>query len=161
MRVLAVDQSYTNAGFAVVEKDDAGAIRIIDLPVLTFPKKATKQEKRNLLLPFICNIINLHSCDTLILERVRLFAHGKLSLKTYSTLHALNVAISDGVSLPCFAIDTRQWKTHVLGNPSATKEDAVLFVSREMGGLIVSHDTADAVCMAYATLNGAHLVSIE
>ena len=54
---------------------------------------------------------------------------------------------------PVYSVSTQVWKYNVLGNRSASKDDAVKYVQEQLGDLasavygIPDHDAADAYCI--------------
>jgi Holliday junction resolvasome RuvABC endonuclease subunit len=171
MRILTVDQSYTHTGLCI-----ADGTTIIAYPTCTYPRwiietrpdgsvekrKLDKRDKRRMLVSLIKSLAERHGVQAIVVERVRTHAQGKISPATTKALHAMVTAIVDAVELPVLAVDTRSWKSKTLGNPSATKTDAVAFASQLVHAPNpLDDDTADAICMALAVARGVKLDKVE
>lgn len=145
MIVLAVDESYQRTGLAVV-RDGEEIVRVGDVPLNGWRSRIVKRQKlREALQEWMAT----YHPEMVIVERVRLFNRGHISLKTIAALSGLVAMICDTVDpLPVYSVDTRQWKRVILGRSNATKTDAVRW-AREMTGTKYSHDAADALAMAF------------
>ena len=162
MRILSVDQSLARPGLAIVEQNSE--TKILEAFSLKHERKATPSQRRIDLVAAVQELAEKYRPDFVIVERVRTFSKGYLSTRSIITLGSLVAGIIDGLSedgLSVFSVDTRAWKSHVLGSPSATKADAVEFC-RSRFGLDLDHDASDAVCMGlYALQPGAKLKKEE
>lgn len=162
MRIVSVDQSLARPGLAVVEADSVQ--KVLEAFSLKHERKATPSQRRIDLVLAVEHLVEKYRPDCVIVERVRTFSKGYLSTRSIITLGSLVAGIIDGLSesgLAVYSVDTRAWKSHVLGSPSATKADAVEFCLTQFG-LDLDHDASDAVCMGlYALQPGAKLKKEE
>lgn len=147
--VLAFDQSYKNTGISVIRDTT-----IVSCESLSFKKIKTNHEKRRLLFVAVQQMIDTHMPDYVAVERVRMFSRGFVSMKVIIALGNLVAVIVDAAAtrkVPVFSVDTRAWKSGVLGNPSATKADAIAFVAAQ-GFLARDDDAADSACIGLYAL---------
>ena len=152
MRYLAIDQSYQNIGFGISE--DNQLITCWSVNLSKFKKKTTK---RKYISKSVALAIVKYRVDFVIVERTRLFSQKFLSQATVIALGGLVSTIVDA-SYPklVYSVDTRSWKSKVLGSAKSDKEDAVKFVLKL--GFDVDHDASDAACMSlYPFKTGASL----
>lgn len=153
--VLAIDQSYTRMGVAVVSRDkvyEAFSVKLDNLTTYTQRRNAARGVVQQYILkyagygtPFRC----------IVVERVRLFAGKYLTANTALPLAAMTAGIVDTAQvislhrapIPVVSVDTHAWKKAVLENHRASKADAVDYIRTHFEGLQVDHDAADAACM--------------
>lgn len=150
--VLAIDQSYTRLGYAVVTATEVLEINSVDMSKMKNPT-----QKRNCVRQLVQILVRKYRPKIIVVERVRLFAGKFLSGKTAGMLAAMTAVIVDAAYIhdtytkptPVFSLDTRHWKKRMLDNSNATKADAVKYV-HEVAKLDnnINHDSADAFCMA-------------
>lgn len=162
MKILSIDQSYTHCGIAYVEDSEPLYFNNFVYKKSDTTYKPSKQEKRRQLIQKLGELsLDMAAPDLILVEKVRTFTHGKINVKTIMALHAMVIAIADNFPLiPIKCIDTRMWKKAILGNPSASKQDAVNYIN-ELIGEEVDDDRADAICMALAAERGVKLEDIE
>lgn len=142
MKVLAVDQSYHRVGFAVAE--DGKLKKCFSYNLSRFKPNTIKRRR---LLRVLNSIKAMYAPDRVVIERPRLFSNGFIAIQTVIALGSLVVIVIDAFyPTPVFSIDTRSWKSKILGKSNASKEDAVKYVRKL--GFKVDHDAADAACMA-------------
>lgn len=141
MRVLAFDQSYARTGVALSENGRLTWVAQVSM-------KGSNTEKRKTVRRVVKRLIKIYAPDFVTVERIRLFSGGNVSAKVVMSLGALNLSIVDAADPVCvYSIDTRSWKSKVIGSAKATKDDAVSFI-RGLGVKVKNHDQADAACMA-------------
>ncbi len=154
--IVALDQSYTRLGYCVQTKRKVLEIGSVDLSKLRNPT-----QKRNCVRELVSILVRKHNPTAVLVERVRIFAGGYISAKTAGMLAAMTAVIVDAAythsfnrkPTPVFSVDTRAWKSVVLGNPSATKQQTLDWVNLQLGGdefftkAGINHDSADAYCI--------------
>lgn len=156
--IVAIDQSYTRLGWCAMRKRKVLEIGSLDLTKLRNPT-----QKRNCVRELVSVLVRKYEPNAVLVERVRTFAGGKISARTGAMLHSMTAAIVDAAYVhtfrrkptPVFSVDTRAWKSAVLGNPSASKQDAVKFVLASVSApnkkapeiIGLDHDAADAYCI--------------
>lgn len=151
MITLAFDQSHQRTGVAVAED---GKLKCCESYDINFPNKRLKRM-------FISELVKVYQSiykpNMITVERVRTFSGGNtenkfrkkgffMSTKTIISLGCLVSVIADAANVQVYSIDTRSWKSKVLGSSKCDKDDAVRFIKKH--GFEVDHDAADAGCMA-------------
>ena len=149
-RVIAIDQSYTRCGIASAED---GILQCVESATLVFPDKVMK---RRYLSSVVKAWVASFEPEVIVVERVRLFSQSFISAATIIALGGLIATIMDAAyPVPVHSVDTRNWKSKVLGTAKASKDDAVEYIKGL--GFEVDHDAADAACMALSAWRGASL----
>ena len=150
--MLGIDQSYTRFGIAVAAD---GVLLNAESMAMSFKNKTVK---RIAFRAMVEAWTQLYEPDIVVVERVRMFSQSFVSTATIIALGGLVAVAMDAVyPVPVFSVDTRNWKSKVLGTVKASKEDAVVFVKKL--GFDVDHDAADAACMALSPWRGVNLKS--
>ncbi|HLW00990.1 MAG TPA: crossover junction endodeoxyribonuclease RuvC [Ktedonobacterales bacterium] len=147
--VLAIDQSHERTGLAVAK--DGELLLVTSLEMVG----EDNEQKRRYLANEVRRLIAKHSPDSIIVERARVWHHGKASLHTMAALEALIDEIA-AVARPLhtYSAETWRWKKAVLGTEHGTKQDAVDFVA-SLGWPGIDHDAADAACIALYAFSDA------
>lgn len=147
MNFLGVDiGGSTRNGFAVVTDTD----KLLYSGNIPFDRKGTKFEHRKKIVSEIQRIVSEYNIQAIGIERVKMHRGSNLSkLSGITSLMKITTSILDNFSDICEIkeFETVSWKSEVLGNRSATKEDAVNFV-KYVYRKEVPHDEADAICEA-------------
>lgn len=167
MKVLGIDLGNKSRN-SIVVMDETGVV--LDYSRITYDKKKVTvwQHRKN-----ICQQIRdyiekyqLTQDDWIVFEKVNLFVGSHISkLNNIMSLAFLQATIINEFS-ECVSIsevNVRTWKSKVLNNPNAGKEESVKFVEtyypevdlkvviphkRKGDEIIIDNDTADAVCIA-------------
>lgn len=120
---IGIDQSYKNTGISIAADGVLKKVSSINLE-----QCKTKTEKRNLLKATLDRILSIMVCKAekvvCVIERVRLRSKGFLSLPYIQSMGALNAVIIDcsaHYGVPVFSVDTRCWKSRVVGTCSGEK----------------------------------------
>lgn len=150
MKVLGVDASTVRCGFAVATDDP-------DSPLLYYMSMSFKSSdphrmRRLQVKQAVRELVKQWEPDFIILERIRMFHQGHISLDTIVRLAAMWGAIVDATRVDVFSVNTVTWKAAVLGNGRADKTAAVKYVEKKYS-IKATHDLADAVCIAEYGLN--------
>lgn len=155
--ILSFDQSYTRLGYCVQTKTKLLEINSVDLSKLKNPT-----QKRNCVRELTSILVRKYEPNAVIVERVRIFAGGYISAKVAGMLAAMTAAIVDAAythnfrrkPTPVFSVDTRAWKSKVVGYPNATKQytleyatDKLIEMGFDYSRLRLNHDAADAYCI--------------
>lgn len=123
--VIGIDQSYNNTGISIAADGKLKKVKSIQLN-----QYKTNSEKRRALastldglLKTVCPKAKNVIC---IIERIRLQSQGFLNMDYIKSIGALNSVIVDACyrySVPVFSVDTRCWKSQVVGTskPSPNK----------------------------------------
>lgn len=120
---IGVDQSYKRTGVSVAVDNKLKQCRSIDLSQFQ-----TKAEKRQAIRSFVGHCLEAclkkHDDVTVVLERTRTFSQQFLSVPYIKSMGALNAAIADEAffrGVKCYSIDTRAWKSGVVGTSKPAK----------------------------------------
>mgnify|MGYP001771141073 CR=1 FL=1 len=118
--VIGIDQSYTRTGITVLVDREVFEVYSID-----FKGCKNNTEKRITLRGKIIDIINQAVSEIkseniiIICERIRLRSQGFLSenyIKSTGALIASIIDICYGYNLPVYSVDTRAWKSAIIGS---------------------------------------------
>ena len=115
--IIGIDQSYKNTGISVASQKGLEYISSVQLYKLT-----SNTEKRLEVASRVSEIIEQFSkeyiVDKIIIERIRLQSQGFINIDYIKSIGALNAAIVDIASkydIPVYSVDTRAWKSKVVG----------------------------------------------
>lgn len=117
--VIGVDQSYQRTGVSIAADGDLKSVRSIDYH--GHKSKTEKRAKTRAVIEAYCRMVcERFTADelVLVLERTRQFSDGFLSVPYIKSMGALNASIVDTASsfgFECFSVDTRAWKSGVIG----------------------------------------------
>lgn len=127
--VIGIDQSYTRTGITVLYDK-----KIIDMIPVDFPQCKTNNEKRIYLESMLENIIDyvkhggvieetfqelVPDDIRIIVERIRLKSQGFLNqsyIMSTGALIASIVRIAEHNNVPVYSVDTRSWKSQIVGS---------------------------------------------
>lgn len=123
---IGIDQSYKNTGISICVQ---GKLKVIKSVPLEHLKSNT--EKRDMLKNELNKIIDFlylkgYRDIVCIIERIRLRSQGFLNIDYIKSIGALNALIVDCCKLkniPVFSVDTRCWKSQVVGTSKEEKND--------------------------------------
>lgn len=114
--IIGIDQSYTRTGITVLKNKQIHRMKSLD-----FKGCRNNTEKRELLSDILESLINEADSDNIkiITERIRLRSQGFLSeayIKSTGALIATIIDIADTYDIPVYSVDTRSWKSQIVGN---------------------------------------------
>lgn len=114
--VIGIDQSYTRTGITILEDK-----KILGMHSVNFDGCKTNTEKREHLKHFIESLFDNYNIDNVmvITERIRLRSQGFLSesyIKSTGALIATIIDIFATYYIPVYSVDTRSWKSQIVGN---------------------------------------------
>ena len=114
--VIGIDQSYKRTGITVL--DDK---KILGMHSVNFDGSKTNTEKREHLKHFLESLFDNYNIDNVmvITERIRLRSQGFLSesyIKSTGALIATIIDIFATYDIPVYSVDTRSWKSQIVGN---------------------------------------------
>lgn len=114
--VIGIDQSYTRTGITVLEDK-----KVLGMHSVNFDGCKTNTEKREHLKHFIESLFDNYNIDNVmvITERIRLRSQGFLSesyIKSTGALIATIIDIFATYDIPVYSVDTRSWKSQIVGN---------------------------------------------
>ena len=139
--------------------------KLLECISIKFEKGSTPRLHRQKINCTIENMIDTHgSLKAIIFERINLFRNSKIAFQSILSLARAQTSIIDKFgSEDCkiFDVNVQSWKSTILGNRSATKQDAVDFVLssypqirsqlelkvNKKGEQVYDHDLADAICI--------------
>jgi len=166
--MIGIDESYTKTGISVVAD---GRQHILKVSSTRFKGCKNKSDKRRVIRGILNKLIPIcqlrASQVVIILERIRTFTGGShLRPKYLISTGALVATIVDTAydyGVKCFSVDTRAWKSKIVGtskhkDPDNPKAETIQFVlslgitsiiSKNRKGITVYDDDAcDSLCMA-------------
>ena len=115
--VIGIDQSYTRTGISLA--GDGKLLRVGHIP---FEPSECHSEKRKKVKGKLTHIIKVNKLKAsqmvIIVERIRQFSGGNLSMDYIKSTGALIGCIVDAASdygIPVYSVDTRAWKSAVVG----------------------------------------------
>lgn len=114
--VIGIDQSYTRTGITILEDK-----KILGMHSVNFDGCKTNTEKREHLKHFLESLFDNYNIDNVmvITERIRLRSQGFLSesyIKSTGALIATIIDIFATYDIPVYSVDTRSWKSQIVGN---------------------------------------------
>lgn len=154
--VVGIDQSYTVTAITIMADEV-----IIKSTTLKFKNCKNKTEKRNKLKETLTNIYNkISTLDAknviTVVERIRTFSQGGKKgfglrpnyLITTGALIATIVDIAYNYNYEVYSVDTRSWKSQVLGN-SKNNNNYPNFVKPEKAEAILFAESLGIDCKLY------------
>lgn len=126
--VVGIDQSYKNTGISIAYNNQIKAISSVRLE-----KYKNNSERRDILRKRLRSIltkmkeksINNNDCELIVLiERIRLRSQGFINIDYIKSIGALNALIVDEcerLEIECYSVDTRSWKSQIVGTSKPQK----------------------------------------
>lgn len=164
MIVIGCDLGNKSRNSLAVVNDNGD---LLDWSRITYNSKdITPWQHRKNILTNIQDYINKYSPDYILFEKVNLFVGRHISkLNNIMSLAFLQASIINEFSehIGIAEVDVRSWKSCILKNGNATKDDSVNYVlqrypevnleivvphKRKANEVIIDNDTADAICIA-------------
>lgn len=128
---IGIDQSYKNTGVSI--SADGELLKVTSLNLEHYKTNSDKRKALRKYLNNMLKVITTKSDDiTCILERIRLHSQGFLNIDYIKSMGALNAVIVDIMNeydIPVYSVDTRCWKSQVVGTSKPKDND--LGVPRE------------------------------
>ena len=122
---IGIDQSYNNTGISISADGKLLIVKSLDLH-----KYKTNSDKRKKLNKYLCNVVNKIKNKAVnivcTIERIRLRSQGFINIDYIKSIGALNSVIVDVMSdfnIPVYSVDTRCWKSQVVGTSKPLKND--------------------------------------
>lgn len=152
---IGIDQSYRRTGVSVSVD---GALKLAkSISLSSFKSKAEKRAAvSSRLSSLVSHILACFSPGEVacVLERVRTFSQKFLSVPYIKSMGALNATIADLMwrnSIRCYSVDTRAWKSGVVGysSPANAKHPEALLFSKHFSMDPRKAPTALLVCKHY------------
>lgn len=114
---IGIDQSYKNCGVSV--SADGQLLKVTHIKL---EQCRTNTDRRRLLKTYLDNMLKAITpkADSIIciIERIRLHSQGFLNIdyiKSMGALNAVIIDIMDEYDIPVYSVDTRCWKSQVIG----------------------------------------------
>ena len=124
--VLGIDESYANTGMSITYGNPFYGYKTVASVNLSSNVAKDKNEYRVMLMDTICKFLKEHENKMegcigayTVVERIRQFSRGFISIdyiKNMGALIAYIVEASSQFMMPTFSVDTRCWKSTVVGN---------------------------------------------
>lgn len=114
---IGIDQSYKNCGVSI--SADGQLLKVTHVKL---EQCRTNTDRRRLLKAYLDNMLKAitSKADSVIciIERIRLHSQGFLNIdyiKSMGALNAVIIDIMDEYDIPVYSVDTRCWKSQVIG----------------------------------------------
>lgn len=114
---IGIDQSYKNCGVSI--SADGQLLKVTHIKL---EQCRTNTDRRRLLKAYLDNMLKsiTSKADSIIciIERIRLHSQGFLNIdyiKSMGALNAVIIDIMDEYNIPVYSVDTRCWKSQVIG----------------------------------------------
>lgn len=114
---IGIDQSYKNCGVSI--SADGQLLKVTHVKL---EQCRTNTDRRRLLKAYLDNMLKAITtkADSIIciIERIRLHSQGFLNIdyiKSMGALNAVIIDIMDEYDIPVYSVDTRCWKSQVVG----------------------------------------------
>lgn len=114
---IGIDQSYKNCGVSI--SADGQLLKVTHVKL---EQCRTNTDRRRLLKAYLDNMLKATTskADSIIciIERIRLHSQGFLNIdyiKSMGALNAVIIDIMDEYDIPVYSVDTRCWKSQVIG----------------------------------------------
>lgn len=114
---IGIDQSYKNCGVSI--SADGQLLKVTHVKL---EQCRTNTDRRRLLKAYLDNMLKAITPKadniTCIIERIRLHSQGFLNIdyiKSMGALNAVIIDIMDEYDIPVYSVDTRCWKSQVIG----------------------------------------------
>lgn len=114
---IGIDQSYKNCGISI--SADGQLLKVTHVKL---EQCKTNTDRRRLLKAYLDNMLKAitSKADNIIciIERIRLHSQGFLNIdyiKSMGALNAVIIDIMDEYDIPVYSVDTRCWKSQVIG----------------------------------------------
>lgn len=128
---IGIDQSYKNCGVSI--SADGQLLKVTHIKL---EQCRTNTDRRRLLKAYLDNMLKAitSKADSIIciIERIRLHSQGFLNIdyiKSMGALNAVIIDIMDEYDIPVYSVDTRCWKSQVIG--TSKPKDNKLGVPKE------------------------------
>jgi len=119
LTVIGIDQSYQNTGITFSRDGE-----VLEVHGVSYPGCRNNTEKRKYLRERLLSIAEMVITDypdseyMCVVERIRLQSDGFLNMDYIKGIGALNACIVDVMyeyGIPVYSVDTRAWKTAIVG----------------------------------------------
>lgn len=114
---IGIDQSYKNCGVSI--SADGQLLKVTHVKL---EQCKSNTDRRRLLKAYLDNMLKaiISKADSIIciIERIRLHSQGFLNIdyiKSMGALNAVIIDIMDEYDIPVYSVDTRCWKSQVIG----------------------------------------------
>lgn len=114
---IGIDQSYKNCGVSISADG-----QLLKVTHIRLEQCRTNTDRRRLLKAYLDNMLKAitSKADSIvcIIERIRLHSQGFLNIdyiKSMGALNAVIIDIMDEYDIPVYSVDTRCWKSQVIG----------------------------------------------
>lgn len=114
---IGIDQSYKNCGVSISADE-----QLLKVTHVRLEQCKNNTDRRRLLKAYLDNMLKAitSKADSIIciIERIRLHSQGFLNIdyiKSIGALNAVIIDIMDEYDIPVYSVDTRCWKSQVIG----------------------------------------------
>lgn len=156
---LGIDYSYEEIGFSVSKDNTILHVSCLNFKEIEKKKKVklTKHLKRLMIAAYIKKIYKDYQFTCVIVEQIRVFSRGFLSLPAIIAFSQLILTIYNAVyPIPVFSVDTRVWKKRMTGSAKTQKAETVDWARQYMTYTLqekrnwkqLTHNEADAIALS-------------
>ena len=126
--VIGIDQSYKNTGISIAvdnEIKNITSVRLEKYKNNSIRRMVLRKRLRSILTKMKEKSINNNDCELIVLiERIRLRSQGFINIDYIKSIGALNALIVDEcerLNIECYSVDTRSWKSQIVGTSKPQK----------------------------------------
>lgn len=179
--ILGIDYSYEETGYAIVKDGELCEVGRLNFGLIEkrFLCKLDHQDRRKLLHMQILRLHKEYGITCVILERVRQFSRGFISLPAIAAFSELIVVVIDSfhknIGMPqtvlVLSVDVRVWKKRIHAHANAKKNETIewarqrltLPVAEKRKWRNLTDNEADAIALAFFALHqdASELVKVE
>lgn len=147
MKILGIDMGTRHFAMCFMDEKEG----IYHLEELNLSKIKSHKERRFKIWS-ILKALNMDEMiakpDMVVLEKVILFHKAHINVDTIKRLGGLTYLIVDYYNCPTYEVAVQSWKSAILGNRSATKQDSIDYVKNRYNIDTKNDNLADAICIA-------------
>lgn len=121
--VIGIDQSYKNCGISIAA--DGKLLKVSHIPLEKYKDNSKRRKILSQKLENIFSVMVTKSDNVIcVIERIRLHSQGFLNMDYIKSIGALNALIvdkSDDYGIKVYSVDTRAWKSQIIGSSKGQK----------------------------------------
>ena len=121
--VIGIDQSYKRTGISI--SADGKLLRVKSVNLEHYKTNSQKRARLRKVLKLVSKSVSSKGIQIIcVIERIRLKSRGFLNIDYIKSIGALNAVIVDemlAMNIPVYSVDTRCWKSQVVGTSKPKK----------------------------------------
>lgn len=123
--VIGIDQSYKRTGISI--SADGKLLKVKSINLELFENNTDKRKRLRKVLENVAKSVSRKGIQIVcVIERIRLRSQGFLNIDYIKSIGALNAVIIDvmtEMNIPVYSVDTRCWKSQVVGTSKPMTND--------------------------------------